>query len=147
MENISRVFQKKKQKKKQEIEFHNSFKIEFLLPFTGCIKVFGKIPAFVLIAAFLMSSSLIDSNRTGWTFSNDQLIKISSEVQLFCLSTTWEIVFWSNGSMPWLILFVSIFNAALMLPFSMISVWTFLIFQQLLMDFERLGFVLKTLLI
>ena len=37
---------------------------------------------FVLLAALLLSSSLIDANWTGWTFSSDSLIKISSEVQL-----------------------------------------------------------------
>ena len=64
MENISRVF-KKNTKNMKRLSSITQFKIEFLLPFTGCIKVFRKIPAFVLIAAFLMSSSLIDSNRTG----------------------------------------------------------------------------------
>ena len=50
MENISRVLQKQKQKKLHgEIELNNSsyitqFKIEFLLPFTGCGKVLGKMP-------------------------------------------------------------------------------------------------------
>ena len=45
MGNLSRVFQKQKRKKThEEIEFHNQFKIEFLLPFTGCRKVFGKMP-------------------------------------------------------------------------------------------------------
>ena len=37
MENLSRVFQKLKKKKHEEIEF--------LPPFTGCGKVLGKMPA------------------------------------------------------------------------------------------------------
>ena len=51
-------------------------------------------PLFVLIAALLMSSSLIHSNRTGQTFSIVPLIKLSSEAQLFCgyLRTSSEIV-------------------------------------------------------
>ena len=43
MENLSRVFRKKNTH--EEIEFHNSIKIEFLLLFTGCRKVIGKMPA------------------------------------------------------------------------------------------------------
>ena len=43
MENLSRVFQKQKRKKThEEIEFITQFKIEFLLLFTGCRKVLGK---------------------------------------------------------------------------------------------------------
>ena len=52
IEILSRVFQKQTNKqtnkKQEEIEFHNLitlFKIEFLIPFTGCRKVVGKIPA------------------------------------------------------------------------------------------------------
>ena len=47
MENRSRVFQKQKRKKKQikRLSFITQFKIEFLLPFTGCRKVLGKMPA------------------------------------------------------------------------------------------------------
>ena len=41
MENLSRVFQKKKKKKKVVIEF----KIEFLLQFTGCSKLLEKMSA------------------------------------------------------------------------------------------------------
>ena len=49
MENISRVFQKQKRKKlHEEIELHNSFKIGFLLPLTGCRKVLGKMPVILI---------------------------------------------------------------------------------------------------
>ena len=45
MENISRVFQKQKRKKNMKrLNFITLFKIEFLLPFTGCKKVLGKMP-------------------------------------------------------------------------------------------------------
>ena len=45
MENISRVFQKQKRKKNMKrFNFITLFKIEFLLPFTGCKKVLGKMP-------------------------------------------------------------------------------------------------------
>ena len=79
----------------------------------------GPEPTFVFIAALHMSSSFIDSNRTGWTFSSSPLIKISFEEQLFyrCSSANWEIVFWSNASIPWPTLFISKFNVALMLAF------------------------------
>ena len=43
MENFSRLFQNKKEKKKyDETEFYDSFKIKFLPPFTGCSKVLEK---------------------------------------------------------------------------------------------------------
>ena len=55
IENISRIFQKnnnkkttKKQTKTKQYEIASlitQFKIEFLLPFTGFRKVFGKMPA------------------------------------------------------------------------------------------------------
>ena len=38
-------FENKKGRKHEEIEFQNSIQIEFLLPFTGCRKVRGKMPA------------------------------------------------------------------------------------------------------
>ena len=53
MENLSRVFQKEKRKKtnknKQKknmkrLSFITQFKIDFLLPFSGCRKVLGKMP-------------------------------------------------------------------------------------------------------
>ena len=46
MEHLPRVFQKQKRKKKTNdvIEFHTRFKIEFLVPFTGCRKALGKMP-------------------------------------------------------------------------------------------------------
>ena len=96
-------------------------------------------PLFVLIAALLMSSSLIHSNRTGRTFSIVPLIKLSSEAQLFCgyLRTSSEIV---SG-------LIEVYHNSyyvlvnVMLQWCCLSawvVWTFLIFQQLLMVFERL---------
>ena len=45
MGNFSKVFQKqKKRKKHDEIGFITQFKIEFLLPFTGCRKMLGEMP-------------------------------------------------------------------------------------------------------
>ena len=48
MENILRVFQKKTKKKKKKngewFIFIIQLKIEFLLPFSGCRKLLGKIP-------------------------------------------------------------------------------------------------------
>ena len=50
IENLSRVFQKQKTKNKKKIKnrkrlnFMTQFKIEFLLPFTGCRKVLEKMP-------------------------------------------------------------------------------------------------------
>ena len=43
IENLSRVFQKKRRKKHMKgLSFITQFKIEFLLPFTCCRKVLGK---------------------------------------------------------------------------------------------------------
>ena len=45
MENLSRLFQKQKRKKNmKKLSFITQFKIEFLLQFTGCRKVLGKMP-------------------------------------------------------------------------------------------------------
>ena len=47
-ENLSRVFQRQERKKKKNMKrlsFITQFKIEFLLPFNGCRKVLGKMPA------------------------------------------------------------------------------------------------------
>ena len=46
MENFPRVFQKQKGKKKhtKRLSFITQFKIEFLLSFTSCKKVLGKMP-------------------------------------------------------------------------------------------------------
>ena len=52
MKNLSRVFQKQKRKKKQHktrLSFITHFKFEFLLPFTGCRKVLGKMPECVTV--------------------------------------------------------------------------------------------------
>ena len=44
MENLSRMFQKQKRKKKhKKLSFINHFNIEFLLPFTGYRKVLGEL--------------------------------------------------------------------------------------------------------
>ena len=46
MGNLSRVFQKQKEKKHMKrLSFITQFKIEFLLPFIGCRNVLGKMPA------------------------------------------------------------------------------------------------------
>ena len=47
MENLSRLLQKQKRKKKhlKGLSFITQFKIEFLLPFTSCRKVLRKMPA------------------------------------------------------------------------------------------------------
>ena len=44
MENFSWVFQKQRKKHMKRLSFITQFKIEFLLPFTGCRKVLGKMP-------------------------------------------------------------------------------------------------------
>ena len=44
-ETLSRLFKKKKSKKNMKrLSFITQFKIEFLLPFTDCRKVLGKMP-------------------------------------------------------------------------------------------------------
>ena len=51
MENNSRVFQKQKLKKRhmKRLSFVTQFKIDFILTFNGCAKVFGKMSVLVLI--------------------------------------------------------------------------------------------------
>ena len=52
MKNLSRVFQKQKKRKKKHIKrisFITQFKTEFLILFTGCRKVLGKMPAIQII--------------------------------------------------------------------------------------------------
>ena len=53
MENLSRlkIFQKQKRKKKhmKELSFITQFKIEFLLLFTCCRKVLGKVPGVITL--------------------------------------------------------------------------------------------------
>ena len=46
MENLSKLFQKQKRKKKhtKKLSFITQCKIRFLLQFTGCRKLFGKMP-------------------------------------------------------------------------------------------------------
>ena len=44
MVNLSMVFQKKKKKIMKRLSFITLFKIEILLPFTGCRKVLRKMP-------------------------------------------------------------------------------------------------------
>ena len=47
MENLLRVFQKQKKKKYiKRLSFITQFKIKFLLPFSDCRKVPGKMPGF-----------------------------------------------------------------------------------------------------
>ena len=60
MENLSRVFQKQKRKKRhmKRLSFITQFKIEFLLPFNGCRKVLRKMRDYVKsvqIRSFLWS--------------------------------------------------------------------------------------------
>ena len=48
MENLSRLFQKQNRKKHMKrLSFITQFRIEFLLPFTGCRKMLGKMPDYV----------------------------------------------------------------------------------------------------
>ena len=57
MENLSWVFQKQKKKRKKQMKrliFITQFKIEFLLPFTGCRKVLGKMPAHLFSITVLL---------------------------------------------------------------------------------------------
>ena len=52
MENLSKLFQKQKQTKKKHLKrlsFITQLRIEFLLPFTSCRKVLGKMPEFRFI--------------------------------------------------------------------------------------------------
>ena len=60
MENLSNDFQKQKnpQKTHEEIEFHNWFKIEFLLPFTGYRKALGKMPAIIFAQGTLQEGNV-----------------------------------------------------------------------------------------
>ena len=44
MEHLSRNFQKRKKQNMKRLSFITQFKIEFLLPFTSCRKVLGKMP-------------------------------------------------------------------------------------------------------
>ena len=45
MENLTRVFQNKNEKKTKRLSFIiTQFKIEFLVPFTSCRKVYEKMP-------------------------------------------------------------------------------------------------------
>ena len=44
MENLLMVFQKKKKNHMKRLSFITQFKIEFLVPFTGCRKVLRKMP-------------------------------------------------------------------------------------------------------
>ena len=48
MKNLSGVFQKQEEKHMKRSSFITQFKIKFLLPFTGCRKVLGKMPGIVL---------------------------------------------------------------------------------------------------
>ena len=44
MDNLSRMFQNKKEKKNMKLSFMTQFKIEFLLLVTDCRKVLEKMP-------------------------------------------------------------------------------------------------------
>ena len=52
MENLSSVFQKHKKESEKRFSFITQFKIEFLLLFTGCEKVLGKMSAGVFLFKF-----------------------------------------------------------------------------------------------
>ena len=50
MENFSRMFQDKKEKKNMmKLSFMTEFKIEFLLPFTSCRKILEKMPEYCIL--------------------------------------------------------------------------------------------------
>ena len=61
MENLPRVFQKQtnKKKNKKRSSFITQFKIEFLLPFTGCEKGLGKMPAIPKGSEKILDSTLV----------------------------------------------------------------------------------------
>ena len=52
IKNLSRVFPK--QKRKKRLSFITQFKIEFLLLFTGCRKVLGKMPGYIMEVTLLL---------------------------------------------------------------------------------------------
>ena len=60
MKNRSRIFQKQKRKAHEGIAFHNSFKIEILLPLTSFRKVLGKMldSVWFLVTRGLLQDSL-----------------------------------------------------------------------------------------
>ena len=58
MKILSTVFQNKKQKQNMKrLSFITQFKIEFLLPFTGCRKVLGKMSDLVMELPWIQVSS------------------------------------------------------------------------------------------
>ena len=60
MENLSRVFQKQKRKTNMKrLSFITQFKLEFLLPFTSCRKVLGKMPEIITINFLLANGDLL----------------------------------------------------------------------------------------
>ena len=52
IKNLSRVFPK--QKRKKRLSFITQFKIEFLLLFTGCRKVLGKMPGHIMEVTLML---------------------------------------------------------------------------------------------
>ena len=59
IENLSRVFQQKKKNEKEKQKKQQQQEIEFLLLFTGCTKMLGKMSAsFLCLLCFLMSFAL-----------------------------------------------------------------------------------------
>ena len=59
MEHLSRIFQKRKKQNMKRLSFITQFKIEFLLPFTGCRKVLRKMPVCVFIIIFKNITHLV----------------------------------------------------------------------------------------
>ena len=84
MENLSRVFQKEKEKENtwKRLSFITQFKIEFLLLFTGCRKVLGKMPVNALIQPsqkwesfnFLVETFL---HFLSWTFMIQRTVSLT----------------------------------------------------------------------
>ena len=75
----------------------------------------------LLIATFLIISSSIDLNLTGWMFCKERFNKISCEYSLLfrCFWIGFESTSLLSGNTQFSILFANNFNAELMLPFAM----------------------------
>ena len=91
--NLSRNFKTKKKKKHMKILKITKFKIVFLLPFTSCRKVLGKMPAFFAKLAnnfFLTNGSFSlpepNFNVLCWKIQEKQLIHIFPNFLLHCTS-------------------------------------------------------------
>ena len=89
MENLSKLFQKQKRKKNMKrLSFKNQPKIEFLLTFTGCRKVLGKMPKCAFIEKYLkrFSGSLVGRYLSPTWFYLQSLLELLSCIWLGMLT-------------------------------------------------------------